>query len=396
MRNSTLIFIPYQDTDNFYEDGILTREFAMLFMLHKMGFTEIINIKKPRTFLDKRRYSVNSTYYPEGTVEGTVKKICDDALTIQYLPFISVQQIIKRRRWWPQGYKKTISLLDSNIPESAIVYSDNPFAEPLLRYLKDEKSCYLYFDVMDNFAIHPSLNKEEHEVALKNYKAIMTYADSVSANSEQTCKFIHDKTGRDITLVKNGVFLHNEIQKDIYLAGIEEVRNAKKRFTKCVGYIGKLGLRLDENLIEEITSECSDILFVFVGPFLKGQINPRLQSIISEKNNVMHIDGIPSAYVYSMLNEFDLLMIPHSVGKGENGGDPLKLYQYLTRNKPIITTNILGVSEFKDYIKISNNVEDWIEFLEQDSHKIVSVEQDSFIWETRFKPIKQEIEQWMK
>ena len=126
---------------------------------------------------------------------------------------------------------------------------------------------------------------------------------------------------------------------------IRKIREAKQKYTKCVGYIGKLGLRLDAELIDGVTSACPEILFVFVGGYLKGQINEKLIKIFENRDNVLHIDAVPSAFVYSILNEFDVLSIPHAVGKAENGGDPLKLYQYLTRNKPIITTDVGGMRD---------------------------------------------------
>ena len=58
MKEKVLIFIPYQDTDNFYSDGILTREYAILYLLWSNGYKKIINIKKPRTWLDKKRYFI--------------------------------------------------------------------------------------------------------------------------------------------------------------------------------------------------------------------------------------------------------------------------------------------------------------------------------------------------
>ena len=59
MKEKVLIFIPYQDTDNFYSDGIMTREYAMLYLLWDSGYRKIINIKKPITWLDKKRYKIN-------------------------------------------------------------------------------------------------------------------------------------------------------------------------------------------------------------------------------------------------------------------------------------------------------------------------------------------------
>ena len=394
MECGTLIFIPYQDTDNFYSDGILTREYAMLYFLYDMGFTNIINVKKPRTLLDSPKYIVHEEYYPEGTIENYVKKYCDAATTIQYHPIFSLDQIINRRCWWIRGYTHHEKELRSFIVQGkTIVYSDNPFAADILASLH-EQGAVIYFDIMDNFAIHPSLNKKEHEEAWKGYQRIMEFADIVSANSDQTCAFVKEKTGREIILVKNGVFRNNETTLSD-LSCVDEIKEKKKYFHKCAGYIGKLGSRLDADLIAEVSSACPEILFVFVGSCLKGQINEKLMSLFDKNNNVVHIDAIPSAYVYPVLNQFDILTIPHAVGVAENGGDPLKLYQYLTREKPIITTNILGVSEFEETIKISNESEEWIKYLKKEDYEITDRE-IRFTWNERVKPIRMEIERCSK
>lgn len=392
MKNRVLVFIPYQDSDNFMSDGILTREFAMLYLLWKKGFETVINLKKPRTILDKKHYNINNMYYPNGTIENKVKTILENSKTIQYLPLISLNQIIKKRAWWEKGYLGIKKRLFNELSDDKdyLVYSNNPFAVELLEQLK-KYGCKIYFDIMDNFAIHPSLCQSEREAALRGYNKILTFADCISANSQQTCDFMAKYSSKKIFLVKNGVFLNNETNQIKDCPQIKQLLSKKTRFSKTVGYVGKLGKRLDENIIKEISDKCKETLFVFVGPYLTGQINDNLIYLFKNSSNVLHLDGIPSAYVYSMLDQFDILMIPHSVGKNENGGDPLKLYQYMTRSKPIITTPILGVEEFKDYIKITSDVQQWIEFIENDCYEDKIIDSNEFAWETRIKPIISEI-----
>ena len=391
MKEKVLIFIPYQDTDNFYSDGIMTREYAMLYLLWDSGYRKIINIKKPRTWLDKKRYKIHEEYYPRGTKEATIKEILDDSKTIQYLPPFSIAQILQKRGWWKKGYKKNTEKLKLEKNKEYLVYSDNPYATDLICNLA-QRGCKVFFDIMDNFAIHPSLNKKEHQVALEGYKYIMDKADYISANSQQTCEYMQKYTNKKICLVKNGVFIDNEVKSSLSLNEIRKIREAKQKYTKCVGYIGKLGLRLDAELIDGVTSACPEILFVFVGGYLKGQINEKLIKIFENRDNVLHIDAVPSAFVYSILNEFDVLSIPHAVGKAENGGDPLKLYQYLTRNKPIITTPILGVDEFKNDITISKEMSEWIAYLKNDEMRKKVGTIGGISWEERMKNILDEID----
>jgi len=391
MEEKTLIFIPYQDSDNFLSDGILTREFAMLYLFWKAGYKKVINVKKPRTILDKKKYTIRPEFYPSGTIESVVRDILNEAETVQYLPAIDLRQVLERRCWWKDGYKKTEKYLNLKNSISYTVYSDNPFAEHLIHYLSNN-GCKIYFDVMDNFAIHPSLNEKERMDALEGYKKILSFADCVSANSHQTCDYMSKYTSKEILLIKNGVFENNEVQREVSLAEIKKIHDKKKHFKKCVGYIGKLGLRLDANLIAAVSNKCADTLFVFVGGYLNGQINKRLLDLFKTQNNILHIDAVPSAFVYPILDEFDILSIPHSVGKNENGGDPLKLYQYLTRKKPIITTPILGVDEFKNFIFISDDFQEWVNYINKPHKKDFSTMGTDFVWSKRIVPVFEQLD----
>ncbi|MCF0125820.1 MAG: hypothetical protein HUJ68_08740, partial [Clostridia bacterium] len=325
---------------------------------------------------------------PNGSIEFNLKKIIDNSLTVQYKKKFSMEQIAKKRIWWTKGYKSIASTISKHLDfekNEYLVYSNNPFAYELISILKN-LGCNIYFDVMDNFSIHPSLLNNERQEALKGYINVFKNADIISANSEQTCNYMKEYTQKKVHLVKNGVFTSNEIQKND-LEQFHRLVEYKNKYKKCIGYIGKIGKRLDADLIEKISKAKPDYLFVFVGYYLKDQVNPKLTRLFKEDNNVIHINGIPSAFVYKFMNEFDILTIPHSVGKNENGGDPLKLYQYLTRNKPIITTPILGVSEFKDYIKISDSPEEWINFIKNPNSLQKEVNTENFSWNKRLEPI---------
>lgn len=390
MKEKVLVFIPYQDSDNFYSDGILTREYAMLYLLWNAGYKNVINVKKPRTCLDRKRYKINESFYPEGTIERKIKHILDRSITIQMLPFFNLKQLLAKRGWWVEEFNKYKGLLTLETDKEYLVYSDNPFAWKLIRHLHDA-GCKEYFDVMDNFAIHPSLNEKERKTALDGYKNVFKSSDIISANSEQTCEYMKQYTNQKIILVKNGVFPNNSAENPLAIEAVQQIREEKKKYRNCVGYIGKLGLRLDADLIDSVSEKCPDTLFVFVGGYLKGQINNKLLDLFEKRKNVVHIDAVPSAFVYPILDEFDILSIPHSVGKNENGGDPLKLYQYLTRNKPIITTPILGVDEFKKYIRIEDNAEKWVSFIKSYNKIIKEIDSMAFSWETRISPIMKEI-----
>ena len=73
--------------------------------------------------------------------------------------------------------------------------------------------------------------------------------------------------------------------------------------------------------------------------------------------------------------------------------DPKKLYEYLASGKPVITTDVSGVNEFKFIVKISKNKEEFSNYInlildsEKENHKILKEERinsvKKYSWKTR-------------
>ena len=74
-----LIFIPFQDQYCFENDGILTREYAMLKLLLDAGCELDLVINKPRTVLDAKVINCDLRNFPEGSIESEVLASLDGA-----------------------------------------------------------------------------------------------------------------------------------------------------------------------------------------------------------------------------------------------------------------------------------------------------------------------------
>ncbi|EEV47085.1 MULTISPECIES: hypothetical protein [Enterococcus] len=377
-----LIFIPYHDINYFKNSKIMTREYALLKLIMDTKPFDLYTVSKPRTFLDKKTVIGNSNNFPEETIEKSIMKYIDSANEINTYTFFDWRIITQRRGWWVKGYKDAIPKIPIEIDNDTYVYSNNPFAYELILECK-RKGAKVIFDMMDNFAIHPSLNDFEKKSAYQGYLQINKISDFYCCNSIETQKFCKENFSIIPKLIKNGVFPITINKKNI-----EKKQQLKKKlsnYEKSVGYIGKLGTRIDEDLVNILSQRLPKVLFVYIGPHLKGQKNKKLADIIKNKHNIIEFGPISSYEIYSYLELFDILIIPHSVGKNENGGDPLKLYQYLNARKKIISTGILGVDEFKEIITITNNYEEWINEIEEyDTNESPKYKTPSSIfWENR-------------
>lgn len=386
MKN--LLFIPYQDIYDFDSSGIMTREYAMLLLLLESGIENLYSIGKPRTILDAKYYKKKNTF-PEKSYEYKIKQKITLAKKLRSFSFINSDIFYKKRAWWPKGYNKLIKKIEKEKIDfkNTIVYSNSPYAYSLIEYCH-KKGATIIFDMMDNLYTHPSLNKIEQETALIGYSTIARIADFFSCNSLSIKEFCQSSFKIDPILIKNGVFPPLTTES-LEIPQFVTLENEQKNYKRTVGYIGKLGLRINEKLVAELSDQCPDTLFVYIGPHLKGQTNQELITLFKRKKNLLYLGPVSSVYIYNFLNKFDVLSIPHAVGERENGGDPLKLYQYLNTGKPVISTPILGVEEFKDIIKITDDSLEWIQYINEVDYKLDCDYQipTNIYWEIRAKEL---------
>jgi glycosyltransferase involved in cell wall biosynthesis len=105
-----------------------------------------------------------------------------------------------------------------------------------------------------------------------------------------------------------------------------------------VGYVGKIGHRLDIDLVRKTARALRTVRFVFAGPILDaGYREPLRAEPNIELLGDVHYDEVPS-----LLRTFDVGWVPHRVGKFEIGGDILKTYEYRAAGLPVLTTPVRG------------------------------------------------------
>ena len=391
----TLLFIPYQDIYDFCEVNILTREFAVLHLIlsRHPGF-RLISIGKPRTWLDMKPYDEGSNPFPGGSVEAEVRDRINRCEKLRTLVPFSLK-LYQKRGWWVGGYAAIRKALRGREIDwkNTIVYSNSPFSWKLGQWCKQMGATVL-FDMMDDFTIHPCMNRIEKKRAHEGYAQYMRCAEYVSANSEHNVRFLRASFGREADLIKNGVFAPDAPEGG---EAARKILQAKAKYDRCAGYIGKLGLRIDEKLLDQVTAACPKVLFAVAGPHLSGQKNEGLEKLLHARENILYLGPVPSTQVYGIMNTCDIMLIPHSVDKFENGGDPLKLYQYLNARKPVITTPIAGVEEFKDWITITDDPGQWARLINDPAFAQSAPREAprSIFWDERAEPMLSYLDQWL-
>lgn len=206
----------------------------------------------------------------------------------------------------------------------------------------DVDQALVWFDLIDD----PSLHKDSvYEQAVEYF---LKHADIVSTTS----RLLHSSYSRirpDIILIENACwphhFLPSEVERPVNIpapavAALQEVRT---RGRKIVGYFGAIASWFDFALLKEAASERFAEEFFLFGP-ISPDVEHAVSNISADLPNIHFLGPVPYHELASLLNEFDVAILPFLSNPITNATNPIKIYEYLAGGCPVITTNLVELN----------------------------------------------------
>lgn len=230
------------------------------------------------------------------------------------------------KRWWldsvhhyrlPRGRSRRTIVWNPTIALS----------DDIMRSIAQQGS-ELHVDLLDDWTLHGALESIWPDME-RAYGRLLSAASSVTANSEGTMALAERFGRRDAVLTPNGCD-PERFSQDSTASG-----------RVVVGYLGKIGDRLDAKLIVETAREHPNLDFWFAGPVLERSYNEYLAGA----PNIRMLGDVPYREVPALLQKFDIGWVPHGVESGQVGGDAIKIYEYRAAGLPVLTTPIIGTRE---------------------------------------------------
>jgi glycosyltransferase involved in cell wall biosynthesis len=114
-----------------------------------------------------------------------------------------------------------------------------------------------------------------------------------------------------------------------------------------VGFVGALYEWVDAELIQEVARRCPEADFVLVGPEGPDYVRP-------DAPNVLHLGPRPFAEVPAYMQAFDVCWLPFREGDVARAADPIKLYEYLSLGRPVVTSDVVDPAAF-DALTVSGS-----------------------------------------
>jgi glycosyltransferase involved in cell wall biosynthesis len=282
--------------------------------------------------------------------------------------------LLDRRRWW-------IDSLPSYA--SAVTHGDTPTVtwNPFIALSSawsavQSRNRPIVLDLLDDWTLHYAFSSVREEVE-RAYSILFERADFVTANAEGTAVLARRHGRSDVVLIPNGC------DPDRF----DPVSTATGPVT--VGYVGKIGKRLNLEAILATARSLPNISFVFAGPILDREYRRPL----ADQHNIKLLGDVHYEDVPSLLRSFDIGWVPHNVGEGEVGGDVIKTYEYRAAGLPVLTTPVAGAQrrglDAVHVVPIAGHAE-WLANLPLVSgrvERVISALPESVRWETKARQI---------
>ena len=240
-----------------------------------------------------------------------------------------------------------------------------------IRKLKN-RGIKIIYDYIDE--IHEDISPETH-ISLQTYRELRNEdVDIITCVSKKLYEEMRKRFPKEKVLyLPNGVeYEHFKVYRDL-----EKINDFMKSIVvqdkPLIGYYGALAKWIDFELLIKVAVKNKDMNFVLIGVDYDGSLNKYLPSF---PENIYYVGYIPYKDLPWYAIWFDVAIIPFRKGDIAKATSPIKMYEYMALNKPVVATEDL--LECYGYIGVLISINDVDDFT-QKLRKALDLSKDSKI-----------------
>lgn len=215
-------------------------------------------------------------------------------------------------------------------------------------YIEIFKANKFIYEYLDELEIHPGYNKEmieEHEKLLQTADLVVCTADNLYSKARE--------------MAKHAILSTNGVDYDFFSNTQNAVPDASVKqkvsgYDVVIGYYGALARWFDYDIVAEVAENNSTWCFLLIGhQFDETYKNSRLPGI----QNVIYIPAVPYKRLPEFLKVFDVATIPFLVNDITLSTSPVKLFEYMASQKPIISVKIPECEKYDSVFTYTTRIE---------------------------------------
>lgn len=214
----------------------------------------------------------------------------------------------------------------------------------------------LIYDYVDNIDVKLCGKKmfniliKRHKTIIKdNDNIIITTANKLYENVKMT------NANANVNLITNGVTY--EHFKNVAGDVPSDLLEIRKKYKNIIGYYGALASWFDYDLIKHLANVKKECAIVLLGLDYDKSID---ESGILNIDNVFYLGKKSYNELPNYVKSFDVCTIPFLINEITLSTSPVKLFEYMAANKPIVTTALPECKKY-DTVLISTDKNDFID-----------------------------------
>lgn len=253
----------------------------------------------------------------------------------------------------------------------------------LYDYIPSNINCKIIYDCMD-LSIGFDFSDNFKSKILDSEKKLVNDSSLVFTSSNYLSKRLEDlyKCDEKLLQIRNafgGKIIDDDIEK-------------KSEKPYKIGYVGTISHWIDFETIKRTLKELKNIEYHFIGPY-------ELDNVINE-DKIKFYGSIDYKDLYNYVKNFDCLIVPFKLNELVRSINPVKLYEYINYNKPIISVYYEELDYFYQFVYFYSNSKEFIDLLKEmiengflnkysDSKRVKFLEENS--WDLRIDEIKKHL-----
>lgn len=216
---------------------------------------------------------------------------------------------------------------------------------------------HLLYHILDDSFAFP-LIKDYPRVLAENklfYRYMMANSSVIIAVSHDLARKYAALYNRPVHVVKNGVDVEHFRGKAINSPVPEMVEIPQP----VLMYTGSINSWVDLPLLIRLADARSGYSLVLIGHYYEGTVNAGQWQELLSKPNVYWLKSKPYELLPNFIHYASALLLPRTEAEHSRASDPLKLYEYLSTGKPVVSTALPAVEDFREFVYVSKNQADF-------------------------------------
>lgn len=209
-------------------------------------------------------------------------------------------------------------------------------------HARGDKVLYEYIDEIHEEITHslPAYYLEKHMKILGDEQCYIV------ATADKLYDDVKDIRNRNFCLATNGVNIKDFIRNKTDEVP-KEIAELKKKYKKLICYYGALAVWFDYDLIKKISKKYPEYGIVLIGMEYDDAFK---KSNITELDNVHYLGKINYFELHKYSENTDLLIIPFLLNEITESTSPVKLFEYMATQVPILTTDMKECRKYKSVV----------------------------------------------